>query len=152
MDPLPYNIHHSPFISSTTPPPNNVLLPLHIIHHSSFISSTTPPPYHPPLPLHIIHHSPALIHEQFLAHKEDQVLSPLILTHVCVCVHVCLYVLARKYLVLFVLYFYSGRTHQLAPPQLSWFWAIFCPVITRTSMWVCVLLTFILIWRGSGGF
>ena len=40
------------------------------------------------------------------------------------------------------------RTHQLAPPQLSWFRAIFCPVITQVSMWMCVRLTFILIWRG----
>ncbi len=87
----------------------------------------------------------------FLAQKEDRhILSPLIPTCLCVCV--CVFVcFSQEVLVLFVRYFYSGRTHQLAPPQLSWFWAIFCPVITRTSMWVCVLLTFILIWRGSGG-
>ncbi len=90
--PLPLHIiHHSPSISSSTPP--------HILHHSPSISSTTPPSYHPPF-LHIIHHSPSIS------------------SKVCVCVCVCF---SQEVLVLFVLYFYSGRTHQLAPSQLSLF-------------------------------
>ncbi len=120
--PLPLHIIiHSPFISSTTPTPYHPPLP---IHHSPSILSSTPPPDHPPLPLHIIHHSP------FISSNTPPV---------------CAYVLASKYLYFSSFIFIVGGLISWPHSCISWFRAIFCPVITRTSMWVCVLLTFILI-------
>ncbi len=76
-------------------------LPLHIIHHSPSISSTTPPSYHLPLPLHIIYHSPSISSTTppaFIHEHRKKIKSFFISSHPNMCVCVCLYVLARKYL------------------------------------------------------